>query len=43
MTVLKRLPFDTTLEEALERIEDLVIQGHKGATLDIENYAIGED
>ncbi len=43
MTVIERLPADTTLEEALERIEDLVILGYKGATLDIENFAIVED
>lgn len=43
MSVLEILPPETTLSEALERVEELVISGHEGAALDIQNYAIIEE
>ncbi len=40
--VIEILPPETSLSEALERVEELISIGHEGATLDIENFAIIE-
>ena len=43
MIVLEMLPPETTISEALERVEELIISGHEGATIDLQNHAIVEE
>ncbi len=43
MSVLEILPPETSLSDALERIEELISIGHEEAALDIKNYAIVEE
>ncbi len=43
MILIEILPGDTTLAEALDRIEKYQKQGYKNPVLDLPNYAIFEE